>query len=290
MISIPPMPGITHEIVRRALREDRTDRDITTNYLISPSDRASGDILVKEDAVVCGVGIVGMVFKELDKGMVFRAFCKDGQRVRKNKVIASVRGKTRAILSGERVALNFLGYLSGIATNTDRYVQAIASYKARILDTRKTTPGLRDLEKYAVRCAGADNHRMDLSDMVLVKDNHRLAGASKRSICEAIMHLKKKTRKPIEVEVDNLEQFQEALLAGPDMILLDNMSHADMTEAVKIVKGLKDQKRPLLEASGGITLKNVRSVARTGVDRISIGALTHSHRSVDVSLELRECS
>lgn len=288
MRSAPKIPQSTIEIVRQALREDRADHDITTNHLIGPSDRAGGDILIKEDAVVCGVEIVRMVFKELDKGVVFRAFCKDGQKVKKDKVIASVRGKTRAILSGERVALNFLGYLSGIATNADQYVRAVYPSKARILDTRKTTPGLRDLEKYAVRCAKGYNHRSDLSDMVLVKDNHRLAGAMKRSVYEAIAHLKKKTRKLIEVEVDNLEQFQEALSARPDMILLDNMSNPDMAKAVKIVKGIRGR-RPLLEASGGITLKNVRAVAQTGVDRISIGALTHSHRSVDVSLELKEC-
>lgn len=282
------IPETSHEIVRRALREDRVDHDITTNYLIGSADRASGDILIKEDAVVCGVEIVRMVFRELDKRMVFRAFYKDGQKVKRNTVVASVRGKTRAILSGERVALNFLGCLSGIATNADWYVRAVYPCKARILDTRKTTPGLRDLEKYAVRCAGAYNHRRDLSDMALVKDNHRIAGASKRSIHEAVVHLKKKTRKLIEVEVDNLEQFQEALSAKPDMILLDNMSPAHMAKAVKIVKGIRGR-RPLLEASGGITLKNVRSVARAGVDRISVGSLTHSHRSVDVSLELKGC-
>jgi nicotinate-nucleotide pyrophosphorylase (carboxylating) len=289
MILNVKIPETAHEIVRQALLEDRADHDITTTFLIGPSDMAMGDVLIKEDAVISGIEIVRMVFKKLDNGSVFRAFYKDGQRVKKNAVIASVKGKTRAILSGERVALNFLGYLSGIATNADSYVRAIYPYKARILDTRKTTPGLRDLEKYAVRCAGAYNHRRDLNEMALVKDNHRIAGAAKRSMYEAIVHLKKKTQKPIEVEVDDLEQFKEALTAGPDMILLDNMSNADMAKAVKIVKGIKHQKRPLLEASGGITLENVRAAARTGVDRISIGSLTHSHRSVDVSLELRAC-
>lgn len=278
-----------HAIVRRALLEDRADHDITTIFLIDPSDMACGDILIKEDSVISGVEIVQMVFKELDNRLIFRAFYKDGQRVKGNTVVATVKGKTRAILSGERVALNFLGYLSGVATNADSYVRAVYPYKAQVLDTRKTTPGLRDLEKYALRCAGAYNHRRDLSEMVIVKDNHRIAGTSKRSIDEAIVHLRKKTQKPIEVEVDDLKQFDDALAAGPDMILLDNMSNEDMARAVKIVQRLKHQKRPLLEASGGITLKNVRAVARTGVDRISIGSLTHSHRSVDVSLELRTC-
>ena len=283
------MRQLAQDAVRRALIEDRARQDITTDLLIGPSDRAEGDILVKEDAVICGIEIVAMVFKRLDSRLVFRAFCRDGQGVKRDTVIASVKGKTRAILSGERVALNFLGYLSGVATNVQRYAQAIRPYKARILDTRKTTPGLRDLEKYAVRCGGAYNHRRDLSGMVLVKDNHRLAGASKRSITEAIAYLKGKTVKPIEVEVDDLKQFAQALSAGPDMILLDNMSTADMAQAVKTVKSLKPRARPLLEASGGITIKNVRAVARSGVDRISIGSLTHSHRSVDVSLDLKEC-
>jgi len=193
--------------------------------------------------------------------------------------VAVVSGSERAILTGERVALNFLGRLSGVATLTKSYVDAIAGTEAAILDTRKTTPGLRALEKHAVECGGGRNHRFGLDDGVLVKDNHlRAAG----SIAKAVESLRATTILPIEVECDTLEQVSEALAAGVDAILLDNMTLAELGSAVVLVGG-----RARLEASGGVTLENVRAVAETGVDEISVGALTHSARSLDVSLELR---
>ena len=190
-------------------------------------------------------------------------------------------------MTGERTALNFLGYLSGIATNTRRYVRAVLPYKGVILDTRKTTPTLRELEKYAVRCGGAENHRFDLEGMILVKDNHRWA-CRRTSIARMVKRLRKGTREVIEFEVDTLAQFEQALAAGVDIILLDNMNCAQMKKAVILKNKSEEWRRPLLEASGGITLKNIKQVARTGVDRISIGALTHSRRSIDVSMEFIE--
>jgi nicotinate-nucleotide pyrophosphorylase (carboxylating) len=182
--------------------------------------------------------------------------------------------------------LNFLGYLSGIATGTRQYVQKVRGTKAVILDTRKTTPGLRALEKYAVRCGGGGNHRSRLDQMVLMKDNHRAACGRQWNIAETVARLRKQTKKKIEIEVDNLTQFKQILSALPNMILLDNMTNAQMKRAVRLVKGLPRKKRPLLEASGGVTLSNVAGIARTGVDRISVGALTHTHKAVNMSMEL----
>lgn len=209
---------------------------------------------------------------------------KDGDLVEKNTRIAKIEGKTRAIFTGERTALNFLGFLSGVATYTHEFVEAIRPYKTRILDTRKTTPGLRNLEKYAVKCGGGTNHRFGLYDMALIKDNHRHACHPEISIQEAIKRIRKRTKKKIQVEVDTLDQFMQALEVSPDMILLDNMTTAQLKKAVAIAKKIRT-KKPVLEASGGVSIKNVRSIAATGVDRISIGSLTHSPRSIDISLE-----
>lgn len=271
-------------IIRRALEEDRVRHDVTTKRLVGLAEVSRARIIVKEKAIVCGLAIVRRIFQGLDKNVRCDFRCSEGREVKKDTTVLVVKGKTRALLAGERTALNFLGYLSGIATNARRYVQAVSPYKATILDTRKTTPGLRELEKYAARCAGAQNHRFSLEDMILVKDNHRWV-CQRMTAAQMVKRLRKGKRKVIEFEVDTLSQFKQALEAGVDIILLDNMNCAQMKKAVALRNKMGKKGQPLLEASGGITLKNIKQVARTGVERISVGALTHSRRSIDVSME-----
>ena len=273
-------------LILRALSEDATSKDITTNSLIPGTHTSKCVIIVKEDAVLCGLAIAKNVFQKLNKHIRFQTKFKDGAIVKRNTIIVTLKGKTRSLLTGERVALNFLGYLSGIATNTHLYVMKTRRGKTKIYDTRKTTPGLRLLEKYAVKCGGGNNHRFDLSELVLIKDNHRQACHPRQSIPQTVQSIRRKTRKALEIEVDNLSQFKQALTAAPNMILLDNMTCAQMKKAVTLTRTLPRKKRPLLEASGGITLTNVAAIAKTGVDRISIGSLTHSHKAIDVSMEL----
>ena len=273
-------------IVRLALKEDIATGDITTNLLIPKEKISRGYIVLKENAIVCGLSIAEKTLKRLEPNAVFRRFCKDGDFVKKDSKIVAIKGHTRALLTGERVMLNFLGYLSGIATHTNVFVKKVSPYKVKILDTRKTTPGLRRLEKYAVQCGGGYNHRFDLAEMVLIKDNHRQACQRKMTIEETVRFVKKRTKKTIEVETDNFSQFQQALKANPDIIMLDNMGTKQMKKAVQVVKKLKSKRKPLIEASGGISLKNVRSVAKTGVDLISIGMLTHSQKNINISMEL----
>ncbi len=276
-------------IVLAALAEDVGQGDVTTEGTIPADAIGIAELLVKEPGVVCGLRAAEATFRALDPDLEFEPLVNDGdwvdgssslqQSVASPGAVARVSGSERAILTGERVALNFLGRLSGIATLTRRYVDAIAGTGAAILDTRKTTPGLRALEKYAVACGGGRNHRFGLDDGVLVKDNHlRAAG----SIAQAVASLRATTPLPIEVECDTLEQVSEALASEVDAILLDNMALDDLRSAVALAGA-----RVRLEASGGITLENVRAVAETGVDEISVGALTHSARSLDVSLELK---
>ena len=233
---------------------------------------------MKEHGIVCGLAAAEAVFRALDPDVRFEALVEDGTPVERMTVVAVVSGPLRAILTGERVALNFLGRLSGIATLTRSYVDAVAGTGVAILDTRKTTPGLRLLEKHAVACGGGRNHRFGLDDAVLVKDNHLAAAGSVRA---AVERLRAATDLPVEVECDTLAQVSEALAAGVDAILLDNMTTDELVAAVTAVQG-----RARIEASGGVTFDNVRAIAETGVDEISIGALTHSVRSLDVSLEL----
>jgi nicotinate-nucleotide pyrophosphorylase (carboxylating) len=271
-------------IVGGALSEDLISADVTTEALIPTNIRGKASILVKRDGIVAGIEVAKEVFRQVDPSVRFKALVKDGAKVVKGQVIATLRGRVASILKGERTALNFLQHLSGIATETARYVDAVSGTKAVITDTRKTLPGLRMLEKYAVRVGGGKNHRLNLADGVLIKDNH-LAALRSRGIrlCEVVKRARKKAPQTlkIEVEVGSVEEALEALSAGVDVIMLDNMKLEDMRKVVKLVKG-----RALLEASGGITLDNVRSVAETGVDFISIGALTHSSRALDMSLEL----
>ena len=261
-----------------ALAEDVGEGDVTTEATVEPDTVGSAELLVKEPGVVCGLEVAEAVFRALEPELSFEALVDEGAVITGPTAVARVTGPERAILTGERTALNFLGRLSGVATLTRRYVEAVAGTGAAILDTRKTTPGLRDLEKHAVAVGGGRNHRFGLDDGVLVKDNHlRAAG----SIAAAVERLRAATHLPIEVECDTLGQVEEALGAGAEAILLDNMRADELRAAVSLARG-----RARLEASGGVTLENVRAIAETGVDEISVGALTHSARSLDVSLEL----
>ena len=265
-------------VVHAALAEDIGAGDVTTDATIPADAVGVADLLVKEAGVVCGVRVAETTFRALDPDIRFEAIASDGDFVEPPALVARISGSERAILTGERVALNFLGRLSGIATLTRRYVDALEGTGTTVLDTRKTTPGLRELEKYAVACGGGRNHRFGLDDAVLVKDNHlRAAG----SVPAAVELVRAATALPIELECDTLDQVAEALAVGVDAILLDNMSLDQLREAVDLTRG-----RARLEASGGVTLDTIRAIAETGVDEISVGALTHSARSLDVSLEL----
>jgi nicotinate-nucleotide pyrophosphorylase (carboxylating) len=261
-----------------ALAEDVGEGDVTTEATVDEDAIGTAELLLREPGVVCGLGVAEAVFRALDPDLRFEPLVDEGTSVPGGTAVARVTGPERAILTGERTALNFLARLSGIATLTRRYVDAVAGTGAAILDTRKTTPGLRALEKHAVVTGGGRNHRFGLDDGVLVKDNHlRAAG----SVATAVERLRSATPLPVEVECDTLEQVSEALAAGADAILLDNMSLDELRAAVALARG-----RARLEASGGVTFENVRAIAETGVDEISVGALTHSARSLDVSLEL----
>jgi nicotinate-nucleotide pyrophosphorylase (carboxylating) len=265
-------------IVHAALAEDIGAGDVTTEATVSADSVGTAAVLVKEPGVVCGLRVVETTFRALDPEIQFEAFATDGDLVEAPAVVARVSGSQRAILTGERVALNFLGRLSGIATLARQYVDAVAGTGVAVLDTRKTTPGLRALEKHAVASGGGTNHRFGLDDAVLLKDNHvRAAG----SITTAVELVRAASDLPIEVECETLEQVSEALKVGVDAILLDNMTLPELSDAVALAGG-----RARLEASGGVTLETIRAIAETGVDEISVGALTHSARSLDVSLEL----
>ena len=262
--------------VRSFLAEDVGDGDVTTESVVPAGARLAATLLLKERGVVAGLEIAEAVFRELDSDVEFDYLAHDGDVVQGE--VTRVAGDARALLTGERTALNLLGRLSGIATLTARYVEAVEATGATILDTRKTTPGLRALEKLAVRAGGGTNHRFGLHDGVLIKDNHlRLGGGIAASIRRA-----RETGLAVEVEVETLDEVREALAAGADTILLDNMTLDQLRDAVREVAG-----RAKTEASGGVTLETVRTIAETGVDFISVGALTHSARSLDVSLEVR---
>jgi len=268
------------KIVEQALLEDIGTGDITTEFILPSDLKAKGIIKTSEEGVVAGLDIACLIFKKLDSEIVFQEKIKDGTKVARGKVLAEISGSARTILKGERAALNFLQRMSGIATITSKFCQEIKNLPVRIVDTRKTTPGLRILEKYAVLMGGGYNHRFGLYDAVLIKDNHiAVAGGIKsavNSVRKQISHMIK-----IEIEVENLSQLQEALEMKVDIVMLDNMDLETMKEAVKIVKG-----EALIEASGGITLEKVREIAQTGVDLISVGALTHSVKSLDISMEV----
>jgi nicotinate-nucleotide pyrophosphorylase (carboxylating) len=239
----------------------------------------------REPLVVAGLAVAEAAFRELSSSVKVHRAVKDGQRVSAGKPLLKISGPARALLSAERVALNFVQRLAGIATLTARFVAAVQGTRARILDTRKTTPGWRRLEKYAVTCGGGRNHRLGLNDMVLIKDNHlaALKSESPNTITAALRRARAKyPRLKVEIEADTLEQVSQALAAGADMILLDNMRPASLRRAVRLCRG-----RAQTEASGGVTLASVRTIAKTGVDFISVGALTHSARAVDIGLDFQ---
>lgn len=271
-------------IIAHAIAEDLGEGDITTEALISGDRCGVASIVVKQEGVLAGIEVAERVFRQVDSQLEIEILLEDGARVKPGSEVAKVEGDLASILRAERVALNFLQHLSGIATETSRYVERVRGLPVRIMDTRKTTPGLRSLEKYAVRVGGGHNHRMDLGDGILIKDNHlavlRSRGLSIKEIVASARHNAPQQLK-VEVEVTTVSEALEAAEAGTDIIMLDNMSLKDMRLAVRSIGG-----RALVEASGGITLDNVRAVAETGVDLISIGALTHSVRALDISLEL----
>jgi nicotinate-nucleotide pyrophosphorylase (carboxylating) len=272
------------QLVQAALEEDIGDGDWTTEWTVEAGSRSRAVIVAKQAMVAAGTLCVPEVFRAVDPGLAVDLLVEDGARVADGDVVVRLSGSTRAILTGERTALNFLGRLSGIATLTRAFVDAVAGTGAQIIDTRKTTPGWRLLEKAAVRAGGGGNHRVGLYDMVLVKDNH--ADARGGVVAATRAALRQNSRGlPVEVEVRTLEELDEVLRLGVERILLDNMSLDSMREAVRRTLALGEG-RPQLEASGNITLRNVRSVAETGVDLISVGALTHSAPTADVSLRM----
>lgn len=266
-------------LVRDALDEDGAFDDLTTIATVVSERRARATLVARENGVVCGVALALNAFRLLDPKVAIRIDVEDGMRVAPGASVLFVNGNARALLSAERVALNFLQRLSGIASITAEFVAAVEGTGAEILDTRKTTPGWRSLEKYAVRAGGGHNHRMDLSSAVLIKDNH--LAALDGDIAMAVHRTRELAPGvKVEVECDNLEQVERALAAGADIIMLDNMSLDDMRAAVRFVR-----KRAILEASGGVDLATVRGIAETGVDWISVGALTHSAPSLDLALD-----
>lgn len=280
-IDLAPLPPtLVDKAVRDALAEDLgLLGDITTNATIPSSTRAVADIAARKAGIVSGLALAETSFRTLQADVQFEIACADGHAVAAGDVIARVTGNARALLSGERVALNYLGRLSGIATLTRRYVDAISGTNARIVDTRKTTPGLRAFEKYAVRCGGGHNHRIGLFDAVLIKDNHIVAAGGLSKAVTAARNVAGHMTK-IEVEVDTLEQLDEALKLPIDAVLLDNMNPKQLREAVTRVN-----RKCLTEASGGVSLETVRAIAETGVDLISVGALTHSASVLDIGLD-----
>ncbi|ATY83651.1 nicotinate-nucleotide diphosphorylase (carboxylating) [Kyrpidia spormannii] len=268
------------EVVKRALREDVGHGDVTTRHVVPAGARARGTFRAKSSGVIAGLPVARQVFEILDPEVTFQESLREGESVGPGQIVAVVEGRASSILTGERVALNFLQRLSGIATKTAKFVESVRYYHARITDTRKTTPGLRALEKYAVRVGGGYNHRFGLFDAVLIKDNHiAVAGGVKQAIM-AVRRGAPHTMK-IEVEVETFEQIDEALEVKADIIMLDNMTVEQMKEAVERING-----RAVVEASGGVTEENVVDIAKTGVDYISVGALTHSSTALDISLDL----
>jgi len=281
-VIIPPLHRLQFEgLLRRALSEDLgRGGDLTTDSIFSPVDVVSARIVSRADGVVSGIAAAVAVFDLLDGEIESTSMVVDGEKVGADDVLAELRGSARTVLSGERTALNVLGRMSGVATLTQRYVDAVAGTDARIVCTRKTTPGMRVLEKYAVRCGGGWNHRFALDDAVLIKDNHLAAAGGVRPAIERVRQSVGHTVK-VELEVDSLDQLSDALEVGVDAVLLDNMTADELRRAVTMIDG-----RAVSEASGGITLDNVAEIAATGVDLISVGAITHSAPSMDVSLDV----
>lgn len=275
------IPFDVRNILRLALEEDIGNCDLTSTITIPEEQRSKALVIAKGSFTVAGLPFAKELFDMLDAETVFRVFFNDGSRIRKGDIIAEIYGRARTILSGERVSLNIIQRLSGIATITNAFVEKVRGLDVKIVDTRKTTPCLRFMERYAVKIGGGSNHRFGLFDGILIKDNHIAAAGS---ITEAVKSARKAHHLlKIEVEVENLKDLREALKAGADVVMLDNMSPEDMKEAVTTAKG-----KAIIEASGNITLSNVRAVAETGVNLISVGAITHSAPAVDISMKIIE--
>jgi nicotinate-nucleotide pyrophosphorylase (carboxylating) len=273
-------PDLVASRVRTALEEDRPDEDVTSVATLDPDQEAWADLVARADGVLAGVPVAELVFRLAVPDVVVERVAADGDRVRRGEVVLSAHGRVVDLLTAERVALNFLCHLSGVATATAQWVDALAGTRARVRDTRKTTPGLRALEKYAVRCGGGVNHRATLSDQALVKDNHVLAAGGVVPAYEAVRA--RYPDLPVQVEVTTLDQLRELVAAGATSVLLDNMGTDEMAEAVRVAGG-----RVALEASGGLTLERARAVAETGVDLIAVGAVTHSAPVLDIAMDLR---
>ncbi len=266
--------------LKEALKEDACYEDITTTACVSRGQTGKAEVIAKQDMTLAGLPVFAAVMRLVDRNIRVTAHCKDGQTVKKGRVIITLRGRSAAILQAERVALNYLQRLCGIATLTAQFVGKAKGTKAAILDTRKTTPGLRLLEKYAVRCGGGQNHRMDLAHMPLIKENHiRAAGG----IANAVALVKGLGKRPVILEVTNRTEVLQGLRAGADILLLDNMPPTRVRAMVKLIDG-----RALVEVSGGVNLNTVKRFARAGADRISVGALTHSANASDLSLLIRD--
>ncbi|MDE5728686.1 MAG: carboxylating nicotinate-nucleotide diphosphorylase [Clostridia bacterium] len=267
------------ELIRLALKEDVTSGDISTDAVLKEFKEGTVDLICKQDGIICGLPVFERVFKILDENTRVEFFAKDGDKVEKGQHIAVVTGDMRVLLTGERTALNYLQRMSGIATYTHETAELLKGTKTKLLDTRKTTPNMRLFEKYAVKTGGGNNHRYNLSDAVMLKDNHiGAAGGIKQAVAAAREHCSFVHK--IEVECENLEMCREAVEAGADIIMLDNMTVADMKAAVKLIAG-----RALTECSGNVTRENVKNIAETGVDFVSSGALTHSAPILDLSLK-----
>ena len=274
---------IIDKIIERALEEDLGDGDFTSLATIPENATGKAQLLIKEDGILAGVDIAKKIFQKVDKNIKFRILLKDGTKVKKGNIVFIVEGKSISILSAERLALNFMQRLSGIATATNKIVSQLEGLKTKVLDTRKTTPNLRLLEKEAVKTGGGENHRMGLYDMIMIKDNHiDFAGGIKQAINAAKNYLKKNNKKlKIEIEVRNFDELNQVIeCGGVDRIMLDNFSPEDLKKAVNIINGKYET-----EASGGITINNIRKYADSGVDFISVGALTHHIKSLDMSLK-----
>lgn len=270
------------KVIIRALAEDIGPGDVTTNLIVPKGQKSTAFFYAKEDGVIAGLAIAKSVFKVLDKKCTWKNFVKDGDKVNAGTKIAEISGTYRALLTGERTALNLLQRLSGIATQTSEFVRLAEGTKVRVLDTRKTVPGLRTLDKYAVKTGGGENHRFGLYDMVLIKDNHiKAAGGITAAVERIRKNLKKKIG--IEVETTNLDEVCEAINCKVDIIMLDNMTNDMMREALKIIRG-----KTKVEASGNVSVKNFRQIAEIGVDYISIGSLTHSVKALDINMKIEE--
>ncbi|MFH1492117.1 MAG: carboxylating nicotinate-nucleotide diphosphorylase [Candidatus Omnitrophota bacterium] len=273
------------DIVLEALREDKASFDITTKALIGRKRKANAQIIAREDCILSGLAVAKAVFKAIHPHLKFVSRFKDGAAIGKGSIVAKISGNARAILSGERVALNFLSHMSGIATLTAKFLNKVRGTKVKIMDTRKTIPLMRQLEKYAFSCGGGIKNRMSLADSVIIKDNHKkiLRGHNLKDIIKKAK-LKTSSNTKIEIEIENIKEFSQIIHFAPDIIMLDNMSLAQLKTCLILKRRFSPKTK--LEASGGVSLQNVHAIAKTGVDFISVGCLTHSPKAIDFSLDI----